>query len=152
MLRTECEATRLSLSCSRQPGRSNMLPVLLHSYTSIRDFSTSSYFCYLSHILLSSEWITKQSAQDSASRKLRYFTMGCSLIQFSVTFLVTSISILIVYHLSTKNIVTRLRVEQAPKSGFGIVPVNGFGSHAYSGGAEYEPDPPFGRGSADILR
>ena len=52
----------------------------------------------------------------------------------------------------TKKIVTRLRVEQAPKSEFGIVPVNGFGSHAYSGGAEYEPDPPFCRGSADLLR
>ena len=78
--------------------------------------------------------------------------MGCPFIELSVTFLVISISILIVYDLMTKKIVTRLLVEQAPKSEFGIVPVNGFGSHAYSGGAEYEPDPPFCRGSANVLR
>ena len=78
--------------------------------------------------------------------------MGCSLIQLSVTFLVISISISIVYNRLTKKIMTRLRVEQAPKSEFGIVPVNGFGSHAYSGGAEYEPGPLSCRGSADVLR
>lgn len=78
--------------------------------------------------------------------------MGYSLIQLSVTFLVISISILIVYEVMTRNVVTRLRVDQAPKSEFGIVPVNGFGSHAYGGGAEYDPDPPYCRGSADMLR
>ena len=78
--------------------------------------------------------------------------MGSRFIELSVTFLVISIPILIVYDLMTKKIVTRLLVEQAPKSEFGIVPVNGFGSHASSGGAEYEPDPPFCRGSADVLR
>ena len=89
---------------------------------------------------------------NSASWKLWCFTMDCPLIQLSVTFVVISISILIIYNLMTRKIVTRLLVEQAPKSEFGIVPVNGFGSHAYSGGAEYEPDPPFSRGYADVLR
>lgn len=78
--------------------------------------------------------------------------MSWRFIELSVTFLVISIPILIVYDLMTKKIVTRLLVEQAPKSEFGIVPVNGFGSHAHSGGAEYEPDPPFCRGSANVLR
>ena len=60
------------------------------------------------------------------------------LITLSVVFSVISI----VYYQITSGTPTRLRVEQAPKSEFGIVPVNGFGSHAYSGGAEYGPDPP----------
>ena len=79
--------------------------------------------------------------------------MGYGLFQFSVTFLVILvISRASYYYLLTRKIVTRLRVEQAPKSEFGIVPVNGFGSHAHSGGTEYEPDPPFYRVSADVLR
>lgn len=77
--------------------------------------------------------------------------MVWSLNQLLVALLVISILISIVYNLLTTNIVTRLSVEQAPRSDFGIVPVNGYGSHASRGGVEYELDPPFCRGSADGL-
>ena len=81
--------------------------------------------------------------------------MVYSLIQLLVTFLVIlGISRAGYYYLLTRKIVTRLRVGQAPKSEFGIVRVDGFSSHAHarSGGTEYEPDPPFDRVSADVLR
>ena len=62
-----------------------------------------------------------------------------SLISLLITLLITEI------------IVARLRVEQTPKSEFGIVPLNGFDSHTYCGAAGYDTDESICRGSADVL-
>jgi len=57
---------------------------------------------------------------------------------WSLALVLLLISILYLYRRVTKRIVTRLRSDQVPASDFGIVPVDGFGSQAYSGGVEYE--------------
>ena len=59
---------------------------------------------------------------------------------------------MIAYDLVTKEIPSRLRSEQAPKSEFGIIPVDGFGSLADSDGVEYVPNPLFNQGPANALR
>jgi len=66
--------------------------------------------------------------------------MASSLITWSLAILLASILYIYIYGQVTKRIVTRLRTDQAPKSEFGIVPVSGFGSHAYGGGVEYGRD------------
>jgi hypothetical protein len=43
---------------------------------------------------------------------------------------------LFLYGWATKKIPTRLQADQAPKSKFGIVPVDGFGSRPHAGGVE----------------
>ena len=74
--------------------------------------------------------------------------MGPGLIKISVALLF----VLIAYVQVIKRTVTRLQVAQAPKSEFGIVPVNGFGSHGHGGGVEYGPDPPLCQRHANALR
>lgn len=54
-------------------------------------------------------------------------------------FLALGLSILYLYQQITKLFISRLRADQAPKSDFGIVPVDGFGSDTFSGGVEYDP-------------
>ena len=74
--------------------------------------------------------------------------MAMSLIKLSLVLLL----IMTAYDLVTKEIPSRLRSEQAPKSGFGIIPVNEFGSHADSDEMEYVPNSPFNQGFANALK
>ena len=53
------------------------------------------------------------------------------------------------YYLATKGIPTRLLSEQAPTSEFGIIPVDGSGSHAHSDGVECVSNSPFSQGPAN---
>jgi hypothetical protein len=51
-------------------------------------------------------------------------------------FLVLLISAALLYDQATRRIPTRLRVDQAPKSAFGVVPVDGFASQLRTYGTE----------------
>jgi hypothetical protein len=57
-------------------------------------------------------------------------------IRTAAYFLILSISIAILYDQVTQRIPTRLLADQAPKSKFGVVPVEGFGSQLRADGVE----------------
>ncbi|KAI9789841.1 MAG: hypothetical protein M1816_005758 [Peltula sp. TS41687] len=54
----------------------------------------------------------------------------------ALTLLILLISVAYLYSHTTKRIPTRLRADQAPKSEFGVVPVDGFGSRCHADGLD----------------
>jgi len=58
---------------------------------------------------------------------------AASIVALPVIFL---LSVAVLYHWLTKRIPSRLRADQAPRSPFGLVPVDGFGSRRGGGGVE----------------
>jgi hypothetical protein len=55
---------------------------------------------------------------------------------FALYLLAFIVSAAFLYYQATKRIPSRLRAEQASRSEFGIVPVDGFGSRSRAGGLE----------------
>lgn len=75
-----------------------------------------------------------------------YWLIGIETVDISpyyslrIWWLLFALLVLFLYDRVTKRIPSRLRPDQAPKSGFGLVPINGFGddSASDSSGCKYD--------------